>query len=459
MERNFVDNVVCFLQRKANKKLVQRNSKKKMYNIKIEKTTLDFYPSLKKTLYNYDKGNVLFFDDRIQFLMNPKGLMTPPLDWEVIFMNGNITKLGNNEHTKDTHYTCANVSNSTCVIINHSVKNKIKKFKSDTFEQQLNELKCYSLKNSFAVDHDKAVGLDEIVTPDSLDSAKVHLEGHQLHLKNLSNELPFVSLITPITSLTPKMRKLFFFTVMNFYKLDYPKDRLEWIIADDTPEDETDQITDLLPGKEDNRIKVIKCSVKTGRNQRLSLGKKLNICCNYANFNMIVHFFEWNYYPSNSIQNRVQCLLSYSNSYSDSSNSDSNSDSYSDSLNKLCVGTTNVGVYNFVKDTSYTVEEKDKLGHPIILYEPSLCYYKAFWEFRPFHEWLLNDTVKNICVIPWTDERYNLLLDIPYEFTCTKIDASELEIEKSEFNLCDNWDTKLLESFNICKVDYIAQRN
>lgn len=441
MEKNkyFIERVVCLLSRKQNKKFIQRNGKKKGYNVDInncEKS--DFYMNLKETLnkYRLKKENILFFDDRIQFLLNPVGLFEPPVDWEILFLNGRMISLGKKIDSK--YYSTGEVKDSTCIVINKTVKDRIKNFKLENFEESLNQLKCYSLKNTFAVDNEKAIGLDKIVTPEHLDTLPVHYSTNNLKLKIdeiRDTNLPMVSLITPINSITPKLRKLFFFTVMNFYKLDYPKDKIEWIIADDTPTGESDQITDLLPGEKDNRIKVIKCDVKTGRTHRLSMGKKLNICANYANSKYILHFFEFNYYPENSIRDRINALLHLNT--------------------KMCVGSTKVGIYNFIENCSYTLEEKDKMNHPIILYEPSLAYHKLFWELRPFNEYLLNDHVRNICVIPWCDNRYNLLLDIPYDFTCTKLEMESAEVQ-NDINLSENWNPKLQETLQMCKGDYLS---
>lgn len=436
----FVDRLVCLFTRKQNRKFIQRNAKKKGFNTDIQNCKGSFYENLKEMIQRYrmKKENILFYDDRLQFLLNPKGLFEPPIDWEVLFLNGKITKLGGKTDSK--YYTKGYVENSTCIVLNKTVKDKIKHFSLSEFEESLNAMKCYVLKNSFAVENDKAYGLEKIETPEQLDQAPIEYTkdetGFKLRMSEISNaSLPKVSLITPINSITPKQRKLFFFTVMNFYKLDYPKDKLEWIIADDTPSSELEQITDLLPGQKDQRIKVIKCDVQSGRVRRLSIGKKLNICANYAETKYIIHFFEFNYYPEDTIKNRVKALINNSET-------------------KMCVGSTKVGVYNFIKNSSHTLQEKDPSDHPVILYEPSLAYQKTFWELQPFHEYLLNDHIKNICVIPWSDSRYHLLLDLPYDFTCTKLEA-ESEIDNS-IDISENWNEKLRETLLICKGDYLS---
>ena len=129
----------------------------------------------------------------------------------------------------------------------------------------------------------------------------------------------------------------------------------------------------------------------------VSLGKKLNLACNYSSSDIILHFFEKVYYPPNSIFHRINYLLS----------SDYN-----------CIGSTKTCFYNLIKLNSYTKQEYDKKGHTVIPYEPSMAYTKNFWKLRPFHEFLQNDNHQNIASIPFLFKRYNLVLDIPFLLTC-----------------------------------------
>ena len=63
-------------------------------------------------------------------------------------------------------------------------------------------------------------------------------------------ELPNISIITP----TFNRRKLFSMAIRNFENFNYPPEKIEWVIVDDTPEDK-DSLDDLLPI--DERIKYI----------------------------------------------------------------------------------------------------------------------------------------------------------------------------------------------------------
>ena len=444
-----IHQIVCLLARKQNRKWVTRNAKKQNFgvdffkcfpngkhgfNIKdIKPRQKEFQKQVKEYLRNAKENkNVLLFDDRLQFLLNPMGMTDPPKDWDIIYFNGNIKEILETE--KDSHYTKAKVTGSTAILINAKV---IKKFLKDSTE--FNE---YILKKTFVVENNKAEGLEPPNIPNELSSVPMQhtltpsgKSETNLKLKEMKEkDYPTVSLITPIRSVTPADRSLMFFTVMNFYKLDYPKDKLEWIIADDTPDSEKVQITDILPGNKDSRIKVIKCNVETGH--RLSLGKKLNVCLTYVSSEHVVHFFEKTYYPPQSIKTRIQALVTQPE--------------------KMCVGATTMGFYNFIDKSSFESTETDPKGNPTILFEPSMAYHKKFWDLRPFHEYLLHDTIKYICILPWSLERYSLLVTVPYQYLCVGLTATEKAELKSEWNFPEMWDHKLQESLNLSVSDYLA---
>src|SRR5690606_2122845 len=133
----------------------------------------------------------------------------------------------------------------------------------------------------------------EIVT--SKDTDGEEYSNYVLKLPKIATEdLPNVTLITP----TRNNHSGFYFVIRNFYKLEYPKDKLTWIIADDSEDGK--EIRDLIPGN-DPRIKYISC--KMGKNSFLSVSKKLNLCMNYitSHNEIIMHFFDDQYYVPLSV--------------------------------------------------------------------------------------------------------------------------------------------------------------
>lgn len=146
--------------------------------------------------------------------------------------------------------------------------------------------------------------------------------------------LPTVSILTP----TYNRRHTFKLAIKNFYEIDYPQLKIEWIIVDDG----TVPIKDMLPN--DSRIKYyyidenkrkdlydemvksldknenIKSSKKKSKNvlskyhkdhffhNRLPLGYKRELCAKYANNEILIHMDDDDYYPPQSVQLRVSNL-------------------------------------------------------------------------------------------------------------------------------------------------------
>ena len=82
-------------------------------------------------------------------------------------------------------------------------------------------------------------------------------------------DLPTLSIITPVNNL----KDIFRICILNYTSTDYPKDKLEWIIVDDS--DEGEDVEHLLPQKE-NRIKFnisyIRLDKKTEMFEKLNMG-------------------------------------------------------------------------------------------------------------------------------------------------------------------------------------------
>ena len=200
-----------------------------------------------------------------------------------------------------------------------------------------------------------------------------------LKLPNISDsDLPKISIITP----TYKRRKIFSMAIRNFENFIYPKDKLEWIIVDDSPED--DNLKDLLP--RDKRIKYI--HMKNEEDEPMTIAMKRNIAVSNSSNPYIIHMDDDDYYPPESIVARIKILLKYKEEGIE------------------CVGSTLIGTYNIIHDQSSMSSDG-----PISLSEASMAYTKKFWEDRPFNETCLRGEHKY-----FTEQRLNKIIDIPYSF-------------------------------------------
>ena len=196
------------------------------------------------------------------------------------------------------------------------------------------------------------------------------------------DKLPSISIVTP----TYNRRNIFALALYNFNNFIYPKDKIEWIIIDDTPED-MDQLDDIIP-TDDPRIRYLKIGdVDT----KLTVAHKRNIGAQRAKNEVIVHMDDDDYYPPHSLLSRVKCLIKYS------------------SKGIECVGCTLLGTYDILTGACGTSSDG-----PISLSEASMAYTKNFWKQRGFDSECERGEHKY-----FTETRLDKVLDIPYSFVMT----------------------------------------
>ena len=172
--------------------------------------------------------------------------------------------------------------------------------------------------------------------------------------KLLENDYyPMVSVVTP----TFNRDHIFDIAIFNWNNFIYPPSRIEWIILDDSPRDSIKKLKKKLP-KNDKRIKYYTCKKID------TIGKKRNKVNELATGDIIVHVDDDDYYPPDSIINRVRSLLTYS---------------------KQCVGSSSINCINLLDNTCFKTMGGYK-DNTIITGEASLCYYKKFWEDQHYDE-------------------------------------------------------------------------
>jgi glycosyltransferase involved in cell wall biosynthesis len=112
--------------------------------------------------------------------------------------------------------------------------------------------------------------------------------------KNKNITVPLVSICTP----TFNRRPFFQYIIKCFENQTYPAERMEWIIIDDG----TDKIEDIILSKNDKRIKYFKYADK------MTLGKKRNLCHEKCNGDIIVYMDDDDYYPPERVSHAVETL-------------------------------------------------------------------------------------------------------------------------------------------------------
>lgn len=173
-----------------------------------------------------------------------------------------------------------------------------------------------------------------------------------------STELPKVSIVT----LTYNRKEMFRLATLNYNMTSYPRDKIEWIIVDDSEENEG--VESHLPTREEDRekigIKYVRLESKT------ELGVKRNIGVERATNDVILFMDDDDYYYPDSITKRVNELVN------------------NEGVN--CVGITTTGTFdinNFVSSMN-VAPFYQKYGRRLT--PSSLCFYKSFWESGKFLE-------------------------------------------------------------------------
>ena len=195
-------------------------------------------------------------------------------------------------------------------------------------------------------------------------------------------EYPYVSIVTPT-----KNRKLFLSMMTHqVEKLDYPRDKLEWIIVDDSDLlEDFETVRDTVQTLLGKKIKIT-CVHLDGKN---TISDKRNRGVEMATGTYICHMDDDDYYFPHGLKNKV-CFLEYHGE------------------NKGCIGSCKLPVYNLNEDTSVICESNQ-------LPEASMVYRKTFWEEKKFAEHLEGEGY------PFTMGRREKCLDIPYLYSMIAI--------------------------------------
>lgn len=192
-----------------------------------------------------------------------------------------------------------------------------------------------------------------------------------LKLNQINNsDLPPVSIVT----ITRNRRGYFAMPIRNWRLFDYPQDRLEWIIVDDS--DNGDTLSDMLPS--DKRIHYYKLQT-TGP---LSLGQKRNFGIERANYDFVCFMDDDDYYYPLSIRARIGTLLTYPDCQ--------------------IVGVNKLDIYDTSTSTCAKVNSEQ-------LSEASMGFRKSVWLERKFSE--ANSTLGE--GVPFLKHRRHLVRTIP----------------------------------------------
>lgn len=167
----------------------------------------------------------------------------------------------------------------------------------------------------------------------------------------LKESLPSVSIITP----TYNRRELFKLAIYNYIATDYPRDKLEWVIVDDS--DDAEQVGGLIPAKIADSVNYIRLS------ERMPLAAKRNLACERAKYDIIVHMDDDDYYPADSVWTRVSALMQ---------------------SGAGAVTCTMIPMYDLVRSNSAINVPPLWMSMAKRCSEATLAYTREFWRAAPF---------------------------------------------------------------------------
>lgn len=406
---NIADKCVCInlKSRKDKKKYMKILCRRKKIPIKYylaekhenpQRGCLESHLNVIQKAIEQGHKSVLILEDDVKFIRPLSQLHTPPEDWDMLYFGGTVHRVINKDNpywakvmTWTTHAYIVNLQNSELIEAIMKAKDYNQEIDRYYLEKIHKNFNCYMANPMIAIQ--KAGYSDIEGTEVNYDFMEQTLNGlrtpehsirdgnYVLKLPNYNeHDLPKVSIITP----TYNRRKLFCMAVRNFENFIYPKNKLEWIIIDDTPESVDDPLDDILP-LDDNRIRYVK--IKNDEKQ-LTVAHKRNIGADKATGDIIIHMDDDDYYPPESVLCRVKVLMKYSEQ------------------KIFCVGSTVIGTYDLVSGKSSMSSDG-----PISLSEASMAYTKDFWRVRNFDSSVIKGEHK-----AFTEGRLEHIMDIPYSF-------------------------------------------
>lgn len=164
-----------------------------------------------------------------------------------------------------------------------------------------------------------------------------------------ASALPSVSILTP----TKNRRNWMKLASYCFLATNYPREKLEWVILDDGSEPCKSEVEQL------EGVRYVMLEEDPER----TIGQKRNELVKLASHDILVHMDDDDYYPPNSVLERVSALLS---------------------LNVDCVFSSTLPMYDPERFTSAMNVPPIHLPGEQRVSEATLCYRRDFWQERGF---------------------------------------------------------------------------
>lgn len=174
----------------------------------------------------------------------------------------------------------------------------------------------------------------------------------------MPDECPPISVVT----LLYNRRKFFDLACHNIMLSDYPKEKIEWIIvedSDDTNEDASDRVIQVGMQAAPLQLVYVPLGKKT------PIGEKRNKGIERAKNDIILFMDDDDHYPETSFRRRVAWLTKHP-------------------MKPQCVGCTMIACYDLIRGVSAVNTPPYSLGLGKRISEATLCFYRRWWEAKKF---------------------------------------------------------------------------
>ena len=206
------------------------------------------------------------------------------------------------------------------------------------------------------------------------------------------DDLPTVSIVVP----TQGRPEFFELVLRNWERIDYPREKLEMIVCDDTPGAKKPKITD-----KQIRYYVIP--------KKVSIGEKRNLLANAAKHEYIVHFDDDDFYEKTSVACRIRILLEYQKKIK----------------KDACFGCTKVLCLDLISNQMFEAFDSSVEGLPATLSESTMAYPKRYWNKQRF-----DNGSKFAECLPFIKGRTDTICTGPSVFVVTQFTHSKNTVQR-----------------------------
>jgi len=177
-------------------------------------------------------------------------------------------------------------------------------------------------------------------------------------------ELPSISVVT----LLYNRRKFVDLAIHNLLATDYPKNKIEWVVVEDsdiTEEQAADKV--LKFGRESAPLSVSYIPVPSTFKIKNSIGMKRNTGIMRAQHDIVLFMDDDDHYPPSSFRRRVSTLLTHS-------------------WKPSAVVCSTIACYDLIHGISYVNTPPWNLPLKQRVSEATLCFHKSWWAAKEFPE-------------------------------------------------------------------------